>query len=106
MGQRNSGGQLSVCCGQTELKAQKLWPNETKNTKTATAKQGAAGPNPRWMRKKEKRKRVWMELTLKRTSETSAPTTASHTRTHVAAQATAGSRRPWQPHYPSVKLER
>ena len=27
------------------------------NTKTATAKQGAAGPNPRWMRKKEKRKR-------------------------------------------------
>ena len=27
------------------------------NTKTATAKQSAAGPNPRWMRKKEKRKR-------------------------------------------------
>ena len=28
-----------------------------KNTKTATAKHSAAGPNPKWMRKKEKRKR-------------------------------------------------
>ena len=51
-----------------------------KKRKTATAKQSAAGPNPRWMRKKEKRKRR-ADGPDKRSPGCSARTAASHSRT-------------------------